>query len=297
MVKNPDEEIGAQLQELGLSLGGSGRARAERLYRAWLRTVGIPDVPMIDVAGEELQTSHTELIMEEDDESGEPFESMIRTECIGITATQVTNGSILATRGLEAAPTLANLTMLTHTNTRTNLMSTVKGEAGVHHPTTETFVLTVTRPMMSTGATSRESYPGILRTSMGPFQTTHGAMNNAHIPNGLEHTRSSQHVSPTTTSVRGKDTFREISKASLQPPFGPTSYPIPRASLSRRDPAPKYDHYHAQPSLRHSSILENQDGRVRRTHGEKYVPHDGEYLLINFFRHKERVTEYSPRRR
>ena len=151
MVKNSDEEVGAQLQELGLSLGGSGRARAERLYRAWLRTVGIPGVPTIDVAGEELQTSHTELIMEEDDESGEPFESMIRTECIGITATQVTNGSILTTRGLEAAPMLANLTMPTHTNTRTNPMSTIRGETGVHHPTTETFVHTVTGPMMSTG--------------------------------------------------------------------------------------------------------------------------------------------------
>ena len=61
MVKNLDEEVAAQLQELGLSLGGSGRARAERLYRAWLRTVGIPGVPTIDVAGEEQQTSHTEL--------------------------------------------------------------------------------------------------------------------------------------------------------------------------------------------------------------------------------------------
>ena len=49
MVKNPDEEVGAQLQELGLSLGGSGRACAERLYRAWLRTVGSPDLPTIDV--------------------------------------------------------------------------------------------------------------------------------------------------------------------------------------------------------------------------------------------------------
>ena len=127
MVKNPNEEGGAQLQELGLSLGGIGRDRAERLYRAWLRTVGIPYVPAIDVAGEELQTSHTELIMEEDDESGEPFESMIRTEYIGITATQVTNGSILTTRGVEAAPALTNLTMPTHTNTRTNPMSTVRG--------------------------------------------------------------------------------------------------------------------------------------------------------------------------
>ena len=126
------------------------------------------------------------------------------------------NGFILIPRGLEAAPTLANLTMPTHTNTRTNPMSTVKGETGVHHPTTETFGHTVTRPMMSTGATSRESYPGILRPSMGPFQTTHRATNNAHIPNGLEHTRSSQHVFPTTTSVMGKDTFREISKAPLQ---------------------------------------------------------------------------------
>ena len=59
MVKNLVEEVGAQLQELGQSLGGSGRARAERLYRAWLRTVGIPGVPTIDVAGEEHQTSHT----------------------------------------------------------------------------------------------------------------------------------------------------------------------------------------------------------------------------------------------
>ena len=91
--------------------------------------------------------------MEEDDECGEPFESTIRTECIGITATQVTNGSILIPRGLEAAPTLTNLTMSTYTNTRTNPMSTVKGETGVHHPTTETFVHTVTRPVMSTGAT------------------------------------------------------------------------------------------------------------------------------------------------
>ena len=124
--------------------------------------------------------------MEEDDKSGEPFESMIRTECIGITATQVTNGSILTTRDLEAVPTLANLTMPTHTTTRTNSMSTVRGETAVHHPTTETFVLTVTRPMMSTGTTSGESYPGILRTSMGPFQTTYGATNNAHILNGLE---------------------------------------------------------------------------------------------------------------
>ena len=63
MVKNPDEKVGAQLQELGLSLGGSERARAERLYRAWLRTVGIPGVPTIDVAEEKLQTSHTELIL------------------------------------------------------------------------------------------------------------------------------------------------------------------------------------------------------------------------------------------
>ena len=203
MVKNPDEEVGAQLQERGLSLGGSGRTRAERLYRAWLRTVGITGVPTIDIAGEEHQMSHTELIMEEDDESGEPFESTIRTECIRITATQVTNGSILTPRGLESAPTLANLTMPTHTNTRTNPMSTVRGQTGVHRPTTETFFHTGTRPMMSTGTTSRESYPGILRTSIGPFQTTHGATNKAHIPNGLEHTRSSQHVFSTITSVRG----------------------------------------------------------------------------------------------
>ena len=130
-------------RELRIRLRYMVKNRAERLNRAWLRTVGIPGIPTIDVAGEEHQTSHTELIMEEDDESGEPFESTIRTECIGITATQVMNGSILTPRGLEAVPTLANLTMPTHTNTETNPMSTVRGETGVHHPITETFVHTV----------------------------------------------------------------------------------------------------------------------------------------------------------
>ena len=34
VTRMPDEDVGAELQELGLNLTGSHRARAERLYRA-----------------------------------------------------------------------------------------------------------------------------------------------------------------------------------------------------------------------------------------------------------------------
>ena len=56
VVRQPDDEIGSQLQKMRLSLGGSRRARAEKLYRACMRTVAIPGVPWyptVDVAGEE----------------------------------------------------------------------------------------------------------------------------------------------------------------------------------------------------------------------------------------------------
>ena len=134
--------------------------------------------------------------MEEDYESGESFENAPHTECLGATARSVTSSSSIITRGPVAAPTPTPLrtgeflTMPTHTNTRATPSDTVQEEAGGYYPTTETFIHTVTRPSMSTGATSREHYPGTVRIPVGPLPTTPGLANNTYIPNEPEHSRA-----------------------------------------------------------------------------------------------------------
>ena len=68
ITRQPTEETSQQLRELNLNTGGSGRARAERLFRAIIRTIGAAEVlwfPETDEADGMVVPEEEELIMED----------------------------------------------------------------------------------------------------------------------------------------------------------------------------------------------------------------------------------------
>ena len=68
IIKQPAEETNQQLTELHLNTGGSGRARAERLFRAIIRTIGVAEVPWFSEPDEVVgvvEPEEEELLMED----------------------------------------------------------------------------------------------------------------------------------------------------------------------------------------------------------------------------------------
>ena len=69
-MRQPAEETNQQLTELNLNTGGNGRARAEILFRAIIRTVGAAEVPWFpetDEADGVVVPEEEELLMEDSD--------------------------------------------------------------------------------------------------------------------------------------------------------------------------------------------------------------------------------------
>ena len=221
-------------------------------------------------------------------ETYEYDEGVTTADGLGPPPTLTTIVPLSTRRDLEVAPTLATFTVPTPMSTQMDSMSMAMGEIRTRQPTAETFIHTVSRPVMSTGAKSIVVHPLVPETSIPYLHRNYSVMSNTTIPSRRGYMRTNQYVFPTNTSIRGQGLLGERLAAPPPPSVGLPSYPIPHESRDRRDLAPKHDHHHTQPSLRHSSILENQGRRERRTLDEEYVPYNGEYLRVNSFGQKKR---------